>query len=149
MQLALLQPLAPILAGGVVLYGVGSVRPEGPLRRARPVGRVVVLGALVVGAVVGLFLAFGVLLDTHPAQTPLAVMALFGLGIALYLALDRHRPPPLPLETQRDDDEGGGGQRRPRPTPPPGPVGPPAPPAPWQEFDDIRAGWERVPAGNR
>jgi hypothetical protein len=72
----------------------------------------------------------------------LAVLALLGL----------RRRPPAPA---REDDEdggggGGGGVRRPAPAPPrsPGPA-PVGPSAPWDQFDDLRSQWERVPAGTR
>lgn len=148
MQLAALQPLAPVVAGGVLLYGAGSLRPDGPLGRARKVGLFAVLVVGAIAGIVGLFLLMGTLLDSHPAQVPFLVIAALAVFAGIYASTNRTKPPPLPSETQRRDEDGGGGQRRSHPTRPKDPPGPSAPDLPWHEFDDLRSGWERVPAGH-
>lgn len=56
-------------------------------------------------------------------------------------------------EQDGEDDDGGGGSRRPTPAPPRRPTppspAPAGPPAPWDQFDDLRSQWERVPVGPR
>jgi uncharacterized membrane protein YeaQ/YmgE (transglycosylase-associated protein family) len=150
MQLAALQPLAPIVAGGVILYGAGALKPDGPLGRVRRIGLVttVVVGAI--GAIIGVFLLMGTLLDAHPAQMPFVVLLVLAVFAMLYVLTSGRKDPPLPSETKRSDEGGGGGgQRRPTPPPPPeDPPGPALPDLPWDEFDDLRSGWERVPAGH-
>ncbi|WP_026910390.1 hypothetical protein [Patulibacter minatonensis] len=150
MQLAALQPLAPIVAGGVLLYGAGSLKPDGALGRARKAGLVTLLTVGAVGAIVGLFLLMGTLLESHPAQMPFLLLAVVAIFAVLYVLTTGRKDPPLPSETRRTDEGGGGGgQRRPTPPPPPeDPPGPATPDLPWDEFDDLRSGWERVPAGH-
>lgn len=115
------------------------------------VGGVLGLVALVWGA----FVLIGSLSESNPELTPaliagtlagLIVLAIFGMRAA-------NAPPPLPKKrADPEDGSGGGGSRRPEPKPrprTPTPSGPdPEPNAPWEDFDAVRSGWERVPAGH-
>lgn len=155
MQLAPLQMLAPVVAVGATAWGVGVALPGDRGGRARSAGAVLLLVSGVVALLYVLFLSIGMALDEDPA------LAVVPAGIVVLLAflaielISRGNRPPTPDQTRRED-EGGGGQRRPRPsprprTPPPAPAGPDPGPhgAPWEQFDDLRSQWERVPAGTR
>lgn len=155
MQLASLQPVvAPALAGGVLLLGVGALRPHGWVGRVRSTVGVLLLAALALLAIVGLVLGVVLLIRAEPEQAPVVVVAgmtLLGVvGFAVHTR--RSDGPPPPPESAKTDEDGGGGQRRtetdPKPkTPPAAPAAPTGPGVPWAEFDDVRAGWDRVPAG--
>lgn len=153
MQLAPLQMLAPVAAVGAAAWGLGSALPADHGARTRALGGLLVLVTGVVALLYVLFLSVGMALEEDPALAaiPVGLLALLAF-LAMDLAGRRNRPPtPRP----KGDEDGGGGQRRPHPKPsprtPPAPASPDPglPGAPWDQFDDLRSQWERVPAGTR
>jgi hypothetical protein len=152
-------PLVPLQALAVAIAtGVGACLLAGGLtgrgrRRLLLAGAVVVAASLALAAI---YVAFATAVTTWDERPQLAqggalvlVAALMVLSIVFRTAHDRHARAD---GDEADDDAGGdGGQRRPTDPPPrrPPPAGPRAPVAPWDEFDAIRSGWDRVPAGRR
>lgn len=151
MQLASLQPLAaPALAGGVLLFGVGALRPDSWIGRARSTVGVVLLALVTLVGIVGGFLGMGLLLEANPEQAPVVCVAgMIILGIVGFAVHTRRTDPPSVDKAPKADEDGGGGQRRKEPEPKPQtpPAAPTGPGVPWHEFDDLRADWDRVPAG--
>lgn len=103
-------------------------------------------GAL--GACLALYVGLGLSIAAwreHPREAQIATFVGLGLLAVGWLRLVHHTPD----EADDEDEDDDGGQRRPRPRVPrdPGPAGPVLPPPSWREFDEARAGWERVPAG--
>lgn len=152
MQLAPLQLLAPVFALGALSWAMGAA---GAGRGWRSLGVTVVVLSTVLGGLYALFLGIGTAMDEDPMMAGVVVLAaILGLTLVGVLASAR-RDPPLPKQTQKKDDDGGEGVRRPKPTPPRRPTPPapapggPGPSAPWEQFDDLRSQWERVPAGTR
>lgn len=149
MQLAPLQALAPLVAVGLTGWTLGAALPERPGRRVRRLGSTLVLACLVAA---GLWLAFAgtsALLQSRPALAPVALVAPMLVLLLVPLVRGRRGTPDAPGPGAEDDDDGGGGggQRLPRPdADPPGPSGPGVA---WDDFDEIRRGWDRVPAGRR
>lgn len=150
MQLAPLQALAPLVVVGVTGWTLGSALPEHPGRRVRRLGASLVLACLVVA---GLWLAFtgtSALLEARPGLAPVALVAPMLVLLLVPLVRGRRRGSAVRepgAEDGDDEDGGGGGQRVPRPDADgPGPSGPAVP---WDDFDEIRRGWDRVPAGRR
>lgn len=150
MQLAPLQMLAPVVAIGATSWCVGRALPRGRRRRRAP-ATAILAGCGVVGALCALVLAVGSSAERDAGATAfVAVATLSALGIFGLLLTAGRRRPPDPGERRRDDEGGGGGPRRPPPDPSPPPT--PAsggPEVQWEQFDDLRSQWERVPAGTR
>lgn len=154
MQLAPLQLLVPVVVVGGLSWCVGAAAPEPTGRRWRALGMTLLVVCAVLAFVYATFVGIGAAMEDDPALVGVVVLAtMLGLTLVAVLASAR-RDPPTPEETQaRKDDDGGGGTRRPKPSPPrrptpPAPAGP-GPSAPWDQFDDLRSQWERVPAGTR
>jgi hypothetical protein len=152
-QLASLGALLPLVAVGATGWALGTALPERPGRRVRRLGATLVAACLVVGGLWAAFVGTGVVLDAHPELAPAVLVAL--LLVLLLIPLVRGddglvRPTVRAADREDGDDPsgGGGGLRRPRPAEPRGP-GPGSPPVAWDEFDELRRGWERAPAGTR
>lgn len=149
MDLSPVYQAGPLLAGSFALLVVGLLCPA-PVR-----GPVAKLGGLLTFAVlccaavyVGLGLATQAW-ETHPQYAWVGLVSAF--GVAYLLAEQQRRKPVHKRDDDEDDDDGGQRLHQPEPPEPesPAPQPPPdLPPAPdWGEFDDLRKGWEREPAG--
>jgi hypothetical protein len=119
----------------------------------RVLGAAVVVACLVVAGLWAAFVGTAVVLDAHPELAPAVLVALLLVLLLIPLVRGDEGPARAAIRVpHRDDGDdpsgGGGGLRRPRPAEPRGP-GPGAPPVAWDEFDELRRGWERVPAGTR
>lgn len=87
--------------------------------------------------------------DDHPETARVASIVLVVLLALASIGAHATRTGSDPRSDEGEDEDGGGGGGW-RPDPPPRaptPAGPVVPDAPWGEFDDLRRGWERVPAG--
>jgi hypothetical protein len=152
MQLAPVQFLAPVVAVGFLSWSVGAA---GGGRGWRSFGGFLLVTCAVIVGLYATFVGLGMAVEEDPALGGAIVVGVM-LGLSLIgLLFTARRTPPGSSEKQQKDDDGGGGQRRPKPdlprTPPPAPPAPAptGPSAPWEQFDDLRKQWERVPVGTR
>lgn len=150
MQLAPFQMLAPVVAIGASSWCVGRAMPGGR-GWPRALGATLVVVSAIVAMLYGLVLAIGSAMERDPGLAAFGgIAAISAIGLlGLLFSTRRAATPEEPADRSREDDGGGGGgQRRPDPDPPaPAPGGGPS--VHWDDFDDLRAGWERVPAGTR